>query len=70
MVALIRERFAVQKPVTFPDLAEFVDTEMARYVAADTPRHYVHRRPEFNVIDGLAFEADRPIFRRVTRHHD
>jgi hypothetical protein len=70
MVALIRERFAVQKPVTFPDLADFGDTEMARYVAADRLRHYVHRLPEFKVIDGLAFEADQPIFQRFTLHHD
>jgi hypothetical protein len=70
MVALIRERFAVRKPVTFPHLAEFVDTEMARDVAADTLRHYVHRLPEIKVIDGLAFEADRPIFQRFTLHHD
>jgi hypothetical protein len=32
---------------------------MGQIVAADTLRHYIHRLPEFKVIDGVPFEADR-----------
>jgi hypothetical protein len=59
VVAFVRERFDAQKPVTFSDLAEFVETELGAFLTADTLRHYVHRHEEFKVIDGVPSEADR-----------
>jgi hypothetical protein len=59
IVEFVRAQFEIRKPVTFSDLTEFVETELAEDIVPDTLRHYIHRLPEFKVIEGIPFEAER-----------